>query len=114
MEQSVWGESGVIDKLRNDVVIVSLYVDEDIDLPLEEQVEVELAPGKLKKLKTVGDKWMYTQIKRYQVTAQPYYRMLGPNGEDLSNGSADYINHKDPEDFQEWIEEGLELYKKAL
>lgn len=113
MEQSVWGEPGVIEKLKNDVVIVSLYVDEDIDLPIEEQVEVELAPGKMKKLKTVGDKWMFTQIKRYQVTAQPYYRMLGPNGEDLANGSADYMNHSDPKDFQAWIDKGLKLYKEA-
>jgi len=113
MEQSVWGESGVIEKLKNDVVIVSLYVDEDIDLPIEEQIEVELAPGKMKKLKTVGDKWMFTQIKRYQVTAQPYYRMLGPDGEDLSNGSADYMNHKDPKVFESWIKEGIKLYKEA-
>ena len=113
MEQSVWGESGIIDKLRDDVVIVSLYVDEDIDLPIEEQIEVELMPGKMKKLKTVGDKWMFTQIKKYHVTAQPYYRMLGPNGEDLENGSADYMNHKDPKDFERWINEGLKLYKEA-
>jgi len=111
MEQSVWGENGVIEKLKNDVVIVSLYVDEDIDLPKEQQVEVELAPGRFKTLKTVGDKWMYTQIKRYHITAQPYYRMLGPNGEDLDNGSADYMNHSDPKDFQNWLEEGIKQYK---
>ena len=113
MEQSVWGEKGVIEKLRDDVVIVSLYVDEDVDLPLAEQIEVELAPGKMKQLKTVGDKWMFTQIKRYQVTAQPYYRMLGPNGEDLDNGSADYRNHNNPKDFENWIKDGIELYKEA-
>jgi thiol:disulfide interchange protein DsbD len=113
MEQSVWGEAGIIDKLKNDVVITSLYVDEDVDLPLEEQIEVELAPGKMKTLKTVGDKWAYTQIKKYKITAQPYYRMLGPNGEDLDNGSADYKNHSDPEVFQNWLDEGLKLYKAA-
>ena len=113
MEQSVWGEPGVIDKLRDEIVIVSLYVDEDIDLPKEEQIEVELVPGKMKTLKTVGDKWAYTQIKRYNITAQPYYRMLGPNGEDLDNGSADYMNHKDPKVFEEWVSQGIKLYKEA-
>jgi len=113
MEQSVWGEAGIIDKLKDDVVITSLYVDEDVDLPLEEQVEVELAPGKMKTLKTVGDKWAYTQIKKYKITAQPYYRMLGPNGEDLDNGSADYKNHSDPKVFQNWLDEGLKLYKSV-
>ncbi|MDG1475981.1 MAG: protein-disulfide reductase DsbD family protein [Vicingaceae bacterium] len=113
MEQSVWGETGVIEKLRDDVVIVSLYVDEDIDLPIEEQIDVELAPGKMKKLKTVGDKWAYTQIKRYKITAQPYYRMLGPNGEDLTNGAASYKDHSNPKDFEAWVSEGIKLYKEA-
>lgn len=113
MEQSVWGEEGIIETLRDNVVIASLYVDEDIDLPKEEQVEVELTPGRTKVLKTVGDKWMYTQIKKYQVTAQPYYRMLGPNGEDLSNGSADFQNHSNPVDFKKWLDEGMDLYSKA-
>ena len=113
MEQSVWGENGVIEKLQDDVVIVSLYVDEDIDLPIEEQIEVELAPGKMKTLKTVGDKWAYTQIKKYKITAQPYYRMLGPNGEDLTNGAASYKDHSDPQDFEAWLEEGITLYKAA-
>ena len=31
--------------------------------------------------------------------SQPYYRMLDKNGEDLSNGSADYFNHGNKQDF---------------
>lgn len=112
MEQSVWGEIGIINHLRNDVVIVSLHVDERIDLPKEEQITVELTPGKFKKLKTTGDKWMYKQIKEYQVTAQPYYVMLGKDEKPLKNGSADYQNHRNPEVFKKWLEVGLKDYKK--
>jgi thiol:disulfide interchange protein len=113
MEQSVWGEPGVIDMLRNDVVIVSLHVDERIDLPADQVKEVEIAPGRMKTLRTTGDKWMYKQIKEYKVTAQPYYIMQGPNGEDLANKSADYEHHSNPKDFRKWLEEGLKLYDKA-
>lgn len=112
MEQSVWGEPGIIDKLRNDVVIASLHVDERIDLPKEEQVTVELTPGRFKTLKTTGDKWMYKQIKEYQVTAQPYYVMIDRDGKTLPNGSADYQNHGNPEVFKKWLEDGLKEFKK--
>jgi thiol:disulfide interchange protein DsbD len=113
MEENVWGESGVLEIMRDEVVIISLYVDEKAELPLEEQKEVEFAPGKTRMLKTVGNKWSYYQTKNYRTNTQPYYRMLGPNGEDLSNGSADYENHGNKDDFKAWLDEGLKLYKEA-
>lgn len=113
MEENVWGEPGVLEIMRDEVVIISLYVDEKAELPKEEQKEVEFAPGKTRMLKTVGNKWSYYQTKNYKTNTQPYYRMLGPNGEDLANGSADYENHGNAEDFKKWLDEGLKLYKKA-
>lgn len=113
MEENVWGETGVLEIMRDEVVIISLYVDEKEELPKEEQIEVEFAPGKTRTLKTVGNKWSYYQTKNYKTNTQPYYRMLGPNGEDLTNGSADYEHHGNRDDFKAWLEEGLALYKKA-
>ncbi|MBU2020119.1 MAG: thioredoxin family protein [Bacteroidetes bacterium] len=113
MEQSVWGEPGIIDILRNDVVIVSLHVDERIPLPESERKVVELRKGKMMSLKTTGDKWMYKQLKEYQITAQPYYILQSPKGEDLGNGPADYEHHSKPKDFNNWLKDGLkELDKK--
>jgi thiol:disulfide interchange protein DsbD len=113
MEENVWGEPGIIDILKNEVVIISLHVDEKKALPEEEQIEVEFLPGKMKKLKTVGNKWSYLQASKYKTQTQPYYIMLGPNGEDLANGSADYEHHGNPNDFKKWLDEGLNLYKEA-
>ncbi len=112
MENTVWGKPGVIEKLRNDVVIVSLYVDDKKELPKKEHKTVEYAPGKFKKITQIGHKWSYFQQSRYKTNTQPYYRMLGPNGEDLSNGSADYEHHGTAKKFQKWLEAGLEAYKK--
>ncbi|CAN0220640.1 unnamed protein product, partial [Chrysoparadoxa australica] len=106
MEENVWGQPGIIDILKEDVVIASLHVDERTALPEEEQIEVEFTPGRKQVLKTVGDKWMYKEISEYQVASQPYYIMLGPNGEDLSNGPADYEHHSDPKDFLNWLQDG--------
>jgi thiol:disulfide interchange protein DsbD len=110
MEMSVWSEPGIIETLKNDVVIVSLHVDERIPLPADEQIEVEFSPGKKKVLRTTGDKWMFKQINEYQVTAQPYYVMQTPDGVDMENGSADFENHSNPADFQKWLDKGMTLF----
>ncbi|MDX1651711.1 MAG: cytochrome c biogenesis protein CcdA [Brumimicrobium sp.] len=112
MEESVWGEPGIIDILRDEVVIVSLHIDERIDLPKDEQKEVVYPNGKKKTLKTTGDKWMYKQISEYKITAQPYYLLQNTEGEDLANGAADYEHHNDPDDFKEWLDEGMKLFNK--
>tara|TARA_B100000508_G_scaffold136157_1_gene128806 strand:+ start:58345 stop:60402 length:2058 start_codon:yes stop_codon:yes gene_type:complete len=112
MEQSVWGEPGIIDILRDDVVIVSLHVDERKPLPKEEQKTVTYPNGREVDLRTTGQKWSYMQISQYQVTAQPYYILQNTEGEDLENGSADYENHSDPAKFKKWLEDGLSDFKK--
>mgnify|MGYP001030553611 CR=1 FL=1 len=112
MEQSVWGEPGIIDILEDDVVIVSLHVDERKALPEEEQKTVTYPNGREVHLKTTGQKWSYMQISQYQVTAQPYYILQDTEGNDLSNGSADYQNHSNPAMFRSWLEDGLEDFKE--
>ena len=111
MEEKVWGEKGVLNILRDSVVIVSLYVDDKRPLPENEHTEVEIAPGKIINVTTIGDKWSAYQAKKYKALSQPYYRMLDKNGKDLSNGSADYINHGNKEDFISWLREGLKEFK---
>jgi len=113
MESNVWGEPGVLDILKNDVVMISLYVDDKTELPKEEQVTVQVTDDITRHLETYGNKWSHLQATRYQSNSQPMYRMLGPNGEDLSNGSADYTNHGTPAPFNDWLNEGLDLYEKA-
>jgi thiol:disulfide interchange protein len=113
MEEKVWGEPGIIEILRDKMVIVSLYVDEKTPLPASEHKELEYAPGKTMKITQVGHKWSYLQTTRFKSNTQPYYRLLGPKGEDLDIGSADYEHHGNTEDFKAWLEKGLAEYKKA-
>jgi thiol:disulfide interchange protein len=111
MEQSVWGEPGVIEHLRNDFVIVSLYVDERTELPKNEQKTIQLG-GRDFSLTTVGNKWTAKQIGEYKTSSQPYYVLQTPEGVDIPVGSADYQNHSNPKVFQAWLEKGLKEYKK--
>jgi thiol:disulfide interchange protein DsbD len=112
MEEKVWGEPGIIELLRDKMVIVSLYVDEKTELPKEEQGVKEYAPGKSMTIREVGHKWSYLQATRYKSNTQPYYRMIGKGDQDLANGSADYEHHGNAEDFKAWLEKGIQEYQK--
>ena len=111
MEQSVWGEPGVIEHLKDDFVIVSLYVDERTELPKNEQKTVKLG-GRDFSIETIGNKWTAMQIGEYKTSSQPYYVLKTPEGIDIPVGSADYQNHSNPEVFKSWLEKGLKEYKK--
>ena len=113
MEGNVWGKPGVIEILRDKVVIVSLYVDDKTELPKTEHKRVEYAPGKFKNITEVGEKWSYFQASKYKKNTQPYYIMIGPDGEDLSNGGADYEHHGSTALFKKWLDEGMAAYGKA-
>ncbi|NQX98338.1 MAG: hypothetical protein HRT73_10745, partial [Flavobacteriales bacterium] len=110
MEEGVWGELGVIELMNNDIVIISLFVDDKRDLPQDQLGELDLQGNEIT---TIGKKWSNYQTINYKTNTQPYYIMLGPNGEDLANGPADYEHHGNVTDFKTWLEDGLKLYKEA-
>jgi thiol:disulfide interchange protein len=107
MEEQVWSDPRVLKRLRDDFVLVSLYVDEQIDLPAEEQIEVTIGT-KTKKLRTVGNKWSYLQASRYETNAQPYYIIMD-HSEQTVNGSAAY--DPDIDKFLNWLDEGLRQFE---
>lgn len=75
MEASVWPDPAVLEMLRDDFVIISLYVDDRTALPESEQF-VSSALGRERTIKTVGQKWSVFQAERYGVNTQPYYLIL--------------------------------------
>ena len=101
MEEQVWSDPEVKNILSNDIVLISLYVDERIDLPLSEQYETTIA-GKKKKVKTTGDKWMVLQTERYKTNSQPYYVIIDHDENQLGE-SANYQDHGKVNLFKEWL-----------
>ena len=110
MEEQVWSNPNVKSMLANDVVLISLYVDERIDLPKNEQYETTLA-GKKKKVKTTGDKWMVLQANTYGANSQPYYVFLNNNGDQMVE-PANYQDYGTVKLFTDWLNRGLKEYKK--
>ena len=106
MEQNVWVDPSVLSKLKNDVVLISLYVDEQIDFPEGEAPDSKLRPGK--KLRNVGQKWSEFQTLRYKTNTQPYYVLMDHNEENLNTPTAYTPNI---EEYDTWLKEGISNFK---
>ena len=106
MEQNVWPKPEVLDILKNDVVLISLYVDDKRKLAASEVVESKLKPGK--KLKYIGQKWSELQTIRYKTNSQPFYVLMDHNEENLINPVA-YT--PDAEEFLSWLKKGVSNFK---
>jgi len=106
MEEHVWSEIDVLGKLQNEVVLISLYVDDKKYLPENEQY-VSKTTGK--KIETIGNKWSDFQIEKYQANAQPYYIVLDNQGNNL-NEPVGYTPDKD--EYLTWLTEGITNYNK--
>nr|WP_314682409.1 cytochrome c biogenesis protein CcdA [uncultured Prevotella sp.] len=105
MEASVWTDSRVADKLNNDYVLISLYVDDKT--PLKQPVEVKLPDGTSRTLRTIGDKWSYLEQTKFGYLAQPFYVPLDNAGKPL-NGSFGF--KEDIPAYLEFLDKGLENY----
>ena len=93
MEAAVWTDPRVADKLRNDFVLISLFVDDKT--PLAEPMEVTDAEGNTKTLRTVGAKWSYLQSHKFGANAQPFYVIVDPTTGKPLSGSRGYNEHID-------------------
>ena len=80
MEARVWSDPKVLQRLRNDYVIVSLYVDDKTKLP--EDKWVTTASGKV--LKDVGRVNSHLVLERFGVNSQPNYFLLDGEGQVLA------------------------------
>ncbi len=105
MEEQVWSDPRVLERLRNGVVLISLYVDERKRLPKEEQYTSAITG---KKVKTIGNLWSEFQARHYQTNSQPYYVMMGHDSmEPLIEPTA-----YDPDipQFIDWLDRGIEAF----
>lgn len=81
MEKEVWKDPEVLKRMRDNFVLVSLYVDESTDLPLGEQYIKKGGD----KVVTEGDRNLDYEITQFGFNAQPLYMFLDLNGKPLSN-----------------------------
>lgn len=109
MEEQVWSNPKIFDVLNKEYIIISLYVDDRRELPVEEQFDYLKSNGTIKKIKTIGDKWATMQTINFQNNSQPYYVLLNHSME-LLNTTTAYTPNAD--EYFDWLEKGLENFRK--
>ena len=97
MEAVVWVDSRVKQKIEEDFVLVSLYVDDKT--PLDRTIVMEEG-GKTTKVRTIGDKWSLLERYKFGANAQPFYVILDSEG-NLLSGS--YTFEPDVDQFLDFL-----------
>lgn len=109
MEEFVWSEPDILPILQNDIILASLYVDDKELLPENEQTKVDMGNGRLKKIKTIGDKWSLFQQVNFNNNSQPHYVLVSPDGKVINTPVSGYMPK---EEFKKFLTCGIEFFKK--
>lgn len=107
MEANVWSDPKVLQLLTDEYVVVALYVDDKTELPENEWV-TSTYDKKVKK--TIGKKFADFQITKFNVNAQPFYALMGNEGQVLAQPRAYNLN---VDEFIKFLETGVDNYKSG-
>ncbi len=108
MEARVWSEPDILRRLREDFVIIALYVDDRTQLPEHEWITSSL-DGKVKK--TIGKINEDLEISRFRTNALPLYVIADHEGNALNKPMTTNLN---PVEFGRWLDEGKELFYSSV
>ncbi|QLG46818.1 protein-disulfide reductase DsbD family protein [Costertonia aggregata] len=108
MEENVWSEPDIYPIIKNEYVLISLYVDDRKELPKALQFDFKYESGRIKSIETVGQKWGTFQTLNFNAASQPYYVLLSADLEILNNA----VQYTDRDDYLAWLKKGLQTFKK--
>lgn len=106
MELAVWTDEKVSNLIRNEYVLITLYVDDKTPLPQRQTI---LENGVERTLRTVGDKWSYLQRVKFGANAQPFYVLIDNEGNPLNKS---YSYDEDIPAYVSFLQKGLENYRR--
>jgi len=106
MEAKVWFHPEVLKRLKNDYVIIALYVDDKTKLPEYEWITSEY-DKKVKK--TIGKKWADFQISTFNINTQPFYVIIDHNENTLGKPMGYDL---DINKFIEFLNRGVKEFEK--
>jgi len=109
MEENVWSESNIYPLIKEEYVLISLYIDDRKELPEAEQFDYKFDSGRIKRIETVGQKWGTFQTINFNAASQPYYVLLSPDLEILNNA----VQYTDSETYRNWLLEGLGRFTES-
>ncbi len=109
MEEKVWTNSKVEKLMKEDFILVSLYVDERTALPPAMRTVYTTKSGVEKTINTVGERWTNFQIDNFEATSQPQYAIVTPDEKALVRTK---FYTPSPGEFAAWLECAKQAYKE--
>jgi len=109
VEENVWSNPAIYKLLKEDYILISLYVDDRKELPETAQFNFKRANGQLKEITTVGDKWATFQTVNFKTASQPYYVQLTSELQILNRAE----QYTDIDTYLAWLQEGIINFKNV-
>jgi thiol:disulfide interchange protein DsbD len=106
MEAKVWSDPEILSRLRDNFVIIELYVDDRTQLPENEWI-ISAIDGKQKK--TIGKIYEDLEISKFKTNALPLYVIADYEGNSLNKPMPTNLN---VEEYKNWLDEGFSLFNR--
>ena len=110
MEENVWSDPNVYPLLKDEYVLISLYVDDRKELPDSEKFDFKYDSGRVKAIETIGQKWGTFQTINFNAASQPYYVLMSPELEILNEA----VQYVDVDTYEDWLKSGLEKHQLSM
>ncbi len=107
MEENVWTQPDVYQYIKENFILVSLYVDDRAELPILQQLTYTTKDGSKKDIITTGDKWATFEAENFNQVTQPLYVLLNDE-EKLINNPVGYT--PDAKEYLTWLKCGKQAF----
>ena len=104
MEENVWSQSEIFNLLNEEVILISLYIDDKSELPENEAFNFQYPDGRVRTINTIGEKWASFQSLNFNSASQPFYVLLHADGTLLNSP----IQYTDATTYYKWLQTGLQ------
>jgi thiol:disulfide interchange protein DsbD len=99
VEENIWSQKDVYQILKNEVVLISLYVDDRKKLDEASQFNFQFPDGRIQKINTVGEQWAAFQSLNFNTASQPFYVLMKADGTLLNSP----IQYTDAKSYYQWL-----------
>jgi len=103
VEENVWSDPEIYKLINEELVLISLYVDDREPLAKDNQFTLEYTSGRIRKIETIGQKWAAFQAINFNSVAQPHYILMMPDGTVLAPPQ----QYTDIPTYLKWLKNGL-------
>lgn len=104
VEENVWSDPAIFKLLNEELVLISLYVDDRTALPITQQFNFQYPDGRIREINTIGEQWATFQSLNFNSASQPYYVLMQADGT-LLNAP---IQYTDAKTYLDWLTKGLD------